>query len=491
MARSISSLLIFPARALAALLVCAAAMLVPLSDAAAGRIEAGTFTAHDTFGTGVDPQFVPFQQTFDVPPVVIVLSNSNGGQSASVRITNVTTAGFEELILEPDGWDGHHLEMATQYIAVEPGRHVLPDGTIIEAGRTNVSAVQFGTGFSGGAASWATINFSAPLPGTPTVIHQLQTANSETRDVAEVTSRPHITSIVQSPTISGFQAAIDRSQANSGPFPTSEQIGWIAFPQGGTGSFPNTAGTTINWASVTSGFFLRGWDEGCQSTGIGLTASNPVVVAKKLSRNNADGGWLRNCTVSSNAVTLRVDEDTDQDGERSIAAGDAERVGIVSFSQAFHALLEAELDVTKALIAADDQQGGDFRVPGALVDYLITVSNSGNAPPNYESVVVTDALPPELALVVSDFGAAGSGPVDFTDGSPATGLTCPFVSLASSTDCISFSTDGTNFGYTPSDSGDGTDPAVTHIRITPIGAMAGDTGSGDPNFELRLRARIR
>jgi uncharacterized repeat protein (TIGR01451 family) len=214
------------------------------------------------------------------------------------------------------------------------------------------------------------------------------------------------------------------------------------------------------------------------------------VVAKKLSRNNADGGWLRYCTINGTNVSLRVDEDRDQDTERAIATADAERAGIVAFSASFHALLEADLDITKSLVAVDDQLGGDFRVPGALADYLITVSNSGNSPPNQNSVVVTEALPPETSLVLADFGAPGSGPVAFQQGAPPSTLSCTFISFASTGDCYEFSVDGVNFGYTPSDSGDGTDPMVRFVRIRPSGFMAPDTGGGSPAFELRLRVQI-
>jgi uncharacterized repeat protein (TIGR01451 family) len=474
---------------LAGLLLCFG--LLAATPAQAGRIEAGTFTAHDTLGTNRTPDRVTFQQAFDTTPIVIVLSNSSGGNAASVQITNVSTTGFDELILEPDNFDGRHLSMLTQYIAVEPGRHVLPDGTVIEAGFTNTSAVQFGSGFTGGTASWANVSFSAPLAGTPTVVHHLQTANSETRDVANASSRPHITSIAQSPSITGFQVALDRSQAFSGPFPTSEQIGWIAFPSGSSGTFPNTAGADISYNAMTTTPFLRGWDQGCQSTAHGLNSGSAVVVAKKLSRNNDDGGWIRNCAVNSATITLRIDEDTDQDNERTIAAGDAEQVAIIAFSDSFHALLEADVDVTKSLIALDDNRGGDFALPGGFADYLITVTNTGNSPPNENSVEVTETLPPETDLVLADFGSAGSGPVEFQQGTPPSALTCTFVSFASTTDCYDFSTDGVNYGYEPVDSGDGTDPAVRFIRAIPTGFMAPDDGSGSPEFELRLRVKIR
>ncbi|MEP2551259.1 MAG: H-type lectin domain-containing protein, partial [Marinomonas sp.] len=477
---------------IAASLLCIAIALSCLlpSVAHAGRIEAGTFVAHDTLGTNRTPDFVSFQQTFDTPPIVIILPSQTGANSATVTVQNVTTTGFDELIVEPDNWDGRHLAMTVHYVAVEPGRHVLPDGQIIEAGLHSTTTVQFGTGFTGGTTGWDTVNFSSSLPNTPTILHHLQTTNSETSNVANAASRPHITSIAQSPSLTGFQLAIDRSQANSGPFPSTEVIGWIAFPSGGSGDFPNTAGTAIDWSATTTGFNIRGWDDGCTANPTGISTGTSIVVAKKLSRRNDDGGWLRYCAISSNSVTLRVDEDRDQDTERNIAAGDAERAAIVAFSQAFHANLAADLTTSKVKFSTSGTYA-DFELPGALVEYQINVTNEGNAPPNYDTVEVTDALPRELALVVTDFAAPGSGPVQFTDGSPATTLTCPFVSLANTGDCIAFSIDGSDFSYVPTDSGDGTDPAVTHIRVTPTGAMRGDTGSGDPNFELRLRARIK
>ncbi|WP_298304262.1 hypothetical protein [uncultured Erythrobacter sp.] len=328
--------------------------------------------------------------------------------------------------------------------------------------------------------------------GTPIVLHQLQTANSETRNVASQSSRPHITSIVQNPSIGGFELAIERSQANSGPFPTIERVGWIAIQSGLNGSFPNLAGTNINWSTRTSGLNIRGWDNGCVNAGHGLTAAvNPVVIAKKITRRNNDGGWLRYCSINSVNIGLRVDEDRDQDTERSIAAGDAESAAVIAFSQSFHANLRADLEVTKVNTGAIDADGTDFYIPGATVTYLITVLNSGNAPPAEGTVFVTEELPGRMALVLADFGSAGSGPIEFSDGSPATNVTCVFASFSATDDCYSFSTDGSNFTYVPSDSGDGTDPNVRFIRIRPTGVMSAETGVGSPNFELRLSARIR
>ncbi len=470
--------------ALAGRVLTALCLLFIAQTASAGRIEAGSFTAHNTGANG-NPVTIAFQQPFDTTPIVIALSDSAGPASAAIRITNITTTGFDELIIESDNWDGPHAAQNVHYIAVEPGRHVLPDGRIVEAGRINTAAVQHGAGVAG-ATSWATVSFSSALPTTPSVIAQIQTANSETRTVASQTSRPFITAAISTVTTTGFQVALERSEAQNGPAPTTETIGWIAFSAGLTGTFPETGGTPITWSAVNTPINIAGWSNGCFTNGFGQTSGSRIAIAKKITRRGGDGGWLRRCSFSSTTIGLRVDEDTSRDNERSHTT---EAASVIAFSQAFHANLRAELSATKIRFATTGTYG-DFNVPGATVEYVITVSNTGNSPPNYDSVTVIEELPPELALVVTDFGVPGSGPLQYSDGSPATGLTCNFVSLSSPSDCYAFSTDGTDFTYTPTIGPDGTDPAIAHVRIVPVGYMAANTGSGSPSFEIRLRARI-
>ena len=453
-------------------------------EAKAGRIEAGVFTAHDT-NTNPNPVRVSFQQPFDTTPIVIALIGLDGTDPAKIRITNVTATGFDELIIEPDGVDGAHVAETVHYVAVEPGRHVLPGGAIIEAGFTSVTAAQHGNGVAG-SESWQTISYSAPLPGTPTVLAHLQSANSETAAVASVPSAPFLTATIENADASGFRAALERSESATGPIPSGESVGWIAFPTDGSGTFPDISNSSVTWSTVNTATNIRGFQNGCFTNGFGQTSSSAVVVAKKSSHRGGDGGWIRRCSQSALTIGLTVDEDTSQNAERNHIV---ESAAIIAFSRAFHADLAASLTTSKTRDATTGDFG-DFDVPGAIVEYVITVVNEGNAPPNYDTVEVVEALPPDLALVISDFAGVGSGPIQFTDGTPTTNLTCTFVALASATDCFAFSTDGSDFSYVPSDSGDGTDPAVTHIRIRPIGAMAGDTGSGDPSFELRLRARI-
>ncbi len=461
-------------------------------DVKAGRIEAGTFTAHDTFPAGArDPVRVNFQQTFDVAPIVVALSDQRGGDSASIRISNVTTTGFDELILETDNFDGRHVSQQVQYIAVEPGRHVLPDGTVIEAGFTNTSATQFGSGVAG-TASFTNVSFSKPLASAASVISQLQTFNSETRDVANQASRPHITALAVNPSATGFQLALERSQANSGPIPSVETIGWIAFPSGQNGTIPAVVGADVTWSSVNTSANIRGTTNGCFAQNFGQTSASRVAVAKKITRNNPDGGWLRSCSLSSTTIGVRVEEDRDQDTERSLSAAQSEAASIIAFNRPFHSNLDADIDVTKiSENFSSFDAANNFALPDGIFEYVIEISNSGNSRPNFDSVVALDSLPAEVKLVIDDIGGAGSGPIEFTDGSVASALNYDFTTLGDLSDSLEFSQDGSDFSYIPVDSGDGTDPTITHVRVRLFGAMA-PANSGTPSSAaLRFKTKIR
>lgn len=468
-------------------MLCALGTGIALSPAHAGRIEAGSFTAHATNGGNPNPVRVNFQQRFDIIPIVIALSDNNGSDAAAIRITNISTTGFDEIVIESDSFDGPHAAQNIHYLAVEPGRHVLPDGSIIEAGIAPVSAVQHGSGVTG-AEGWAPVSFSLPMPTTPGVISQLQTANSETRTVASQTSQPFITATLNNPSISGFELALERSEVSGGPIPSSEMIGWIAFPAGLNGTFPDISDSPVTWSAVNSGTNISGWDNGCFTNGFGQSSANAIVVAKKNSHIGGDGGWLRRCSLNSNSIGLTVDEDTSRDTER---AHTGESASIIAFSRSFHARLEPSISISITSISFTDGTGSGFALPKAEVEYLITAENGGNAPPNHNSIFVTEELPSQQALVITDYSGPASGPVQFAEGASPSGLNCTFAGFADMNDCYAFSTDGTNFSYQPEDIGDGTDPLVTHIRARPTGFMAPNSGAGSTSFLLRFKAKIK
>lgn len=129
-------------------------------------------------------------------------------------------------------------------------------------------------------------------------------------------------------------------------------------------------------------------------------------------------------------------------------------------------------------------------IPGAIVTYTVRLTNSGPGAVDSNSVVITDALPGAVDLFVGDIGGVGSGPVLFTDGAPASGLSWTFTSLASGLDSVDFSQDGSVWTYTPVPDANGFDATVRHVRLKPSGTMSA-AGGGNPYAEIIFRVRVR
>jgi len=131
-------------------------------------------------------------------------------------------------------------------------------------------------------------------------------------------------------------------------------------------------------------------------------------------------------------------------------------------------------------------------IPGSYVEYTITATNSGAGSADPDSVVVTDPLPPGVALFVGDLGAPGSGPVVFDDGSgaAASGLAYSWGGPGDLSDSVDFSLDGNNWNYVPTPDADGFDAAVRHVRVRPTGSFEGATGATPTQFSIRIRVKV-
>ena len=145
------------------------------------------------------------------------------------------------------------------------------------------------------------------------------------------------------------------------------------------------------------------------------------------------------------------------------------------------------LDATKTVDVWDPGSIGLYSVPGNDVVYSFTISNTGNAATDADSLLLIDSMPPEIEFYNGDIDDGGpeTDPVSFNQ-SVGTGL-----SLTYATD-VGFSNAGTkpaNFSgctYTPAA---GYDPNVTYICFNPKGAL--DFGDPDPTFTLQFRGRLK
>lgn len=149
-------------------------------------------------------------------------------------------------------------------------------------------------------------------------------------------------------------------------------------------------------------------------------------------------------------------------------------------------IFKPALTVTKTSVAFSDGVSvtNPKMVTGAVAEYTIRATSPASYTVTNNSILIGDATPANSALVVTDIIGAGSGPAAFTAGT--SGLTYSFISLASATDDIEFSNNnGLSWTYTPVAGGNGTDPAVTNVRLRPKGIMAASS-----MLQFRLRYRV-
>jgi uncharacterized repeat protein (TIGR01451 family) len=151
------------------------------------------------------------------------------------------------------------------------------------------------------------------------------------------------------------------------------------------------------------------------------------------------------------------------------------------------AIAQPSLLVLKASeVLSDPLNGGSSpkRIPGAIVRYSVTVTNTGPGTADAGSLVITDPLPALAQLYV----ATGSGsPIEFIDGATPSGLSFTYASA------VSYSSQpggGPPYNYVPTPDGAGFDASVRGVRIAPAGQMSGASAAAQPSFTIRLRIRV-
>ena len=136
---------------------------------------------------------------------------------------------------------------------------------------------------------------------------------------------------------------------------------------------------------------------------------------------------------------------------------------------------------SSSLISAPNA-GLPKRIPQAVVQYDITVTNSGPGTVDANTLVITDPIPTDSSMYVS---TVSGNPVVFVNGSTVSGLTYTYATN------VTYSSTGTSgpWTYTPVPDVNGFDAAVKAVRIAPVGVMSA-AGSGNPSFTLQFRVRI-
>ncbi|MEO1203585.1 MAG: hypothetical protein AAFX10_12810 [Pseudomonadota bacterium] len=444
------------------------------------ELEMAPVTVNDTSGGGGWTS-VSFIQSFDTVPHVYVLPTTDGTDPATLRIRNVTAAGFEVVQTEPSANDGPHAAMSTAYLAIEPGAHTLPGGVRIVS--SSYTTTSFANRFI--STTWDNRAFPATFSATPAVLAMVQGLSNETGNPPATSSIPFLEAGVRNVGPGGLQLTLERAESTAGTVTSPERIAYLGIDAGANVSFVDSLSNSIQLQSLLTPRNIRGFDNGCFVNSYGAAfPGTPLSVASMNTRFGNNGGWLRRCSESAAGIGLTVDEDIDTDSERNHIT---EVAGVVAASAAFHANFDVDLDVSKSIDVLSDLVGrptGPRAVPSSTIEYTIEVENLGSISPDVDTLVVTDTIPSDLSLCVTVACYPG-GPVIFDDSaSPVpTGVTLGLVEYSDD--------GGATYTYVPNPDAFGFDPAINAIQITLDGTLASIGTVGAPTFELRLAAQVR
>jgi uncharacterized repeat protein (TIGR01451 family) len=164
--------------------------------------------------------------------------------------------------------------------------------------------------------------------------------------------------------------------------------------------------------------------------------------------------------------------------------------GLVSHTAngTFRVALLPSLTVAKTVLTLSDPVNNTTNpkaIPGAVMLYTITVTNSGPGSVDNGTTVITDPLPLNTSMYVS---TASGDPVAFTcSATPSCGLTYTYATA------VTYSNQaggGAPYNYTPVPDANGYDANVTGLRINPAATFNGTSGPPNPNFTLTYKIKI-
>ncbi len=118
-------------------------------------------------------------------------------------------------------------------------------------------------------------------------------------------------------------------------------------------------------------------------------------------------------------------------------------------------------------------------IPGAIIRYTITVSNTGNTTVTANSIIIQDPLP-------ANFTFDASTPVTFTNGVNPSGLNTFNVATM-----VTYSNQASGGAPYTAPLGTGYNPAIKGIRIAPTGTMAAATTAGPSSFSISFVGRLQ
>jgi hypothetical protein len=227
---------------------------------------------------------VNFDSPFTNPIVVVGPPRFAGSDPCVVRISNVTSTGFDVRLYEWNYLDGSHVVETVNYLVVEKGRTTLPNGSIVEAGTFT------------GTTSFQTVPFSSSFTRTPIVM----------TTIASVNETDTISGRLKNVGLTGFFYYFREQEKNTNSH-ANETVHYLAWePGSGTiGAVQYEVATT--GTKVTNAWYTQ--------TLQGAFSQVPMVLADMQTTNNIDTSALRFKTITATGVQLKVEEEKSKDTE--------------------------------------------------------------------------------------------------------------------------------------------------------------------------------
>jgi len=187
--------------------------------------------AFDGIGTAAQADYRPFMEigeillnhqattltlenSYDDPVVVAFVASTRGKQAVTARIDNVSEDSLTIRLQEPNHLDGSHLFETVRYMVIDAGSYRLADGTLIEAGLTDISKLT--------SDRFTDVQFDSHFDDAPAVFSQVQTSNGS----------DFVTMRQMGSTIEGVSLALQEEEALNDGAHLSETVGWIAMELG-------------------------------------------------------------------------------------------------------------------------------------------------------------------------------------------------------------------------------------------------------------------
>ncbi len=163
---------------------------------------------------------------------------------------------------------------------------------------------------------------------------------------------------------------------------------------------------------------------------------------------------------------------------------------IIPASTYYHCAGNPDIQLNTGITVINDGINGSNpkAIPGSELNMLVTASNAGNISTDLNSTTLIQAIDADTKFYIGDFN--GLGPIDFTDGNDASGLSYTYSDLSNTSDSLSFSINGTTFDHTPVNDGEDYDPTITHIKLEFNGTMKSAMNGITPSFSFEYQVKL-